>query len=399
MNEKTRDFIEKNLDADVRRLALKGCRDQDVDFELVLRQVAGIQKSRQKLPSWAASDGILYPQHLSLEQCSSEQTARYKASVCQRLIAKPSTLIDLTGGFGVDVSFMSQAFDEAVYVEKQEELFHIVEHNMRLLTKNVRCLLDDGVEVLHRIGHVSMIYMDPARRDDKGSRTYGIAECTPNVLELKEELLDKADVVMLKLSPMLDWQKAVEDLGSRMVSEVHIVSVQNECKELLVVMSRETAAMRLFCVNDDHVWEPFIDEGLSSASAFSSLSSDSAVPVTGDYLYEPNASIMKAGCFKSLVSSFHVSQLESNSHLFVSEKLIDEFPGRKFRIAAITTMNKRELRDALRDIRQANITVRNFPMSVADLRKRLKMGEGGSNYIFATTLAKGLRVLIICQRI
>lgn len=390
MNDNTRDFIEQNLNADIRQLALKGCRDKDVDLDAAIRQIAGRQTARRKLPSWAALDGILYPPHLNMEQCSSEQTARYKAGICS---SHPSskTLVDLTGGFGVDFAFMSEAFDEATYVERISELFAISSANMKILAPKAKCLNEDGLEVLHRLDHVSMIFMDPARRDHHGARTYGISDCTPNVLEIKDELLQKADVVMLKLSPMLDWHKAISDLGEQYIKEVHIVSVQNECKELLIVMQQQPAEPpTVYCVNDDSVFS-YHPSSISSnhISHHSSLI----------YLYEPNASIMKAGCFAEIEQAFEVSQLAPNSHLFASDQAIADFPGRKFRISAVTSMNKQELKQALRDIRQANIAVRNFPMSVADLRKRLKLSEGGNDYIFATTLTEGKKVLIICQHL
>lgn len=390
MNDKTRDFIEQNLNADIRQLALKGCRDKDVDIDVAIRQIAGRQTARRKLPSWAALDGILYPPHLNMEQCSSEQTARYKARICS---SHPSskTLVDLTGGFGVDFAFMSEAFDEATYVERNSELFAISSANMKILAPKAKCLNEDGLEVLHRLDHVSMIFMDPARRDNHGARTYGISDCTPNVLEIKDELLQKADVVMLKLSPMLDWHKAISDLGEQYIKEVYIVSVQNECKELLIVMQQQPAEPpTVYCVNDDSVFS-YHPSSISSnhISHHSSLI----------YLYEPNASIMKAGCFAEIEQAFEVSQLAPNSHLFASDQVIADFPGRKFRISAVTSMNKQELKQALKDIRQANIAIRNFPMSVADLRKRLKLSEGGNDYIFATTLTEGKKVLIICQHL
>ena len=390
MNDKTRNFIEQNLDADIRQLALKGCRDKDVDLDAAIRQIAGRQTARRKLPSWAALDGILYPPHLNMEQCSSEQTARYKAGICSSH-PSPMTLVDLTGGFGVDFAFMSEAFDEATYVERNSELFAISSANMKILAPKAKCLNEDGLEVLHRLDHVSMIFMDPARRDHHGARTYGISDCTPNVLEIKDELLQKADVVMLKLSPMLDWHKAISDLGEQYIKEVHIVSVQNECKELLIVMQQQPAKPpTVYCVNDDSVFS-YHPSSISSnhISHHSSLI----------YLYEPNASIMKAGCFAEIEQAFEVSQLAPNSHLFASDQAIADFPGRKFRVTAVTSMNKQELKQALKDIRQANIAVRNFPMSVADLRKRLKLSEGGNDYIFATTLTEGKKVLIICQHL
>ena len=407
MNEKTRLFIEKNLNADIRQLALQGSKDTEVDLPLALRQIAGRQTARRKLPSWAALDGLLFPPHLNMEQCSSEQTARYKADICRRLLEtlhqSPITnLTDLTGGFGVDFSWMSKVFDEATYVERDSELFAISSHNFGLVNfvNSVKTLNMDGVDYLHQLSHATVIFLDPARRDDKGARTYGIADCTPNVLEIKDELLQKADIVILKLSPMLDWRKTISDLGEQNVREVHIVSVQNECKELLLVLSASQPAppYALFTINllSDGTSQQF--QVSSPSSLHQSLSSLHPLPVTlHQYLYEPNASIMKAGCFQELAQHYGVQPLAPNSHLFVSEQPIADFPGRSFQISAISSMNKKELKTVLSDIHSANITTRNFPLSVADLRKKLKLADGGNVYIFATTLANSQHVLIVCS--
>jgi len=393
MNDKTRNFIEQNLHADIRQLALQGCRDKEVDMPLALSQIAGRQTARRKLPSWAALDGLLYPPHLNMEQCSSEQTARYKATIAKRLLssyATPTSLVDLTGGFGVDFAFMSEAFDEATYVERDAQLFAISSENFKILVKNVKTVNGDGIDFLHGLSHATMIFMDPARRDNHGGRTYGIGDCTPNVLEIKDELLQKADVVMLKLSPMLDWRKAVSDLGEQYVSEVHIVSVQNECKELLIVLQQQPSGpFPVYCVNDDTVF--LYHPSSTSSSEISHLSSFA-------FLYEPNASIMKAGCFDAVCSAFSLRQLAHNSHLLVSDQFVADFPGRSFRVLSISSMNKQELKKLSQTVSQANITVRNFPMTVAELRKKLKINDGGDSYIFATTLADGQRVLIVCEK-
>ena len=391
MNQATIDFIHEHAEADVRQLALQGTKNPEVDLTFALEQIAGRQKAKTKLPSWAAVDGIVYPPHLSMEQCSSEQTARYKA-----LIAGKGTLIvDLTAGFGVDMAFMSQAFQKAIYVERQAPLCAISSENYKLLGLNhIEVICADGIDYLHQLEHADLIFLDPARRDNHGARTYGIADCTPNVLELRDELLEKADRVMLKLSPMLDWRKAVEDLGH--VNEVHIVSVDNECKELLLILSKEEKPLKLFCVNNDQVFEGDQGDWLNERSI-----AEIRVPVpmsSQAYLFEPNASIMKAGCFTLLEQQFNVSQLDKNSHLFVSDKDCSDFPGRRFTIEKTTSMNKRELKTALAGIDKANITVRNFPLSVAELRKRLKLKDGGNLYLFATTLADGQHQLFLCRK-
>ena len=391
MNQATIDFIHEHAEADVRQLAFQGTKNPEVDLSFALEQIAGRQKAKTKLPSWAAVDGIVYPPHLSMEQCSSEQTARYKALIA----GKGALIVDLTAGFGVDMAFMSQGFQKAVHVERQAPLCAISSENYKLLGLNhIEVICADGIDYLHQLEHADLIFLDPARRDDHGARTYGIADCTPNVLELRDELFEKADRVMLKLSPMLDWRKAVEDLGH--VNEVHIVSVDNECKELLLILSKEEKPLKLFCVNNDQVFEGDQGDWLNERSIAEIRVPD---PMSSQaYLFEPNASIMKAGCFTLLEQRFNVSQLDKNSHLFVSDHDISDFPGRRFTIEKTTSMNKRELKTALAGIDKANITVRNFPLSVAELRKRLKLKDGGNLYLFATTLADGQHQLFLCRK-
>lgn len=385
MNQATKDYIKKHAEGDVRQLALQGTKDPEVDLTFALEQIAGRQKAKTKIPSWAEAEGIVYPPHLSMEQCSSEQTARYKASIA----GEGALVVDLTAGFGVDLAYISQGFKKAVHVEQQPQLCAISSENYKVLGLNhVEVVCGDGIDYLHQLDHADLIFLDPARRDEHGGRTYDIADCTPNVLQIRDELLEKADRVMLKLSPMLDWRKAVEDLGN--VSEVHIVSVDNECKELLLMMEKEEKSLKVVCVNNESVFE---------VGTFRLPLTPSNLRGERRYLFEPNASVMKAGCFGELQSRFPVMQLDKNSHLFVSDKDIDDFPGRRFIIERTTSMNKHDLKAALEDISKANITVRNFPMSVAELRKRLKLKEGGEVFIFATTVEGEGHQLFICRKI
>lgn len=383
-NRKTLDFIKEHINDDVSQLALRGSKEPEVDMGYALNQIAGHQKAKTKIPSWSATDGMVYPPHLAMEQCSSEATARYKA----RIAGQGQLFVDLTAGFGVDMAFISQGFKRAIHVERQEQLCAISSHNFTLLGLNhIEVVCGDGVAYLHTMPHADLIYIDPARRDEHGARTYGIADCTPNVLELLDEMLEKADRLMIKLSPMLDWQKAVADVG--LVREVHIVSVDNECKELLLVVSKAEASLKVFCVNNDEVFEYDPQE----KAPYTTI-----IPEIPHFLYEPNASVMKAGCFDWVAQQYGLSQLDKNSHLFVSDIEADSFPGRQFMIEKIVSMNKRELKDALEGIDRANITVRNFPMSVAELRKRLRLKDGGDLYIFATTVSSQGHQLFICRK-
>ena len=399
----TQEFITQNLDADIRDLALRHAGRTDIDLHYALDQIAGRRTAQTKLPTWAATDGIIYPPHISREQCSSEQTAMYKAKVAQRLIAElpvlpvlppnPTTLIDLTGGFGVDFSFLAPLFDKAVYIERQSHLCDLSRHNMAALgITQAETVCGDCAQIIEEISHATLIYADPARRSASGSRTFAISDCTPDVLTMKETLLDKADFTMLKLSPMLDWRKAAADMGSH-VGEVHIVSAGNECKELLLIMSRKfTGLERIYCVNDDQTFS-FTPSQTSQQSLTSQLS-----PAPPAYLYEPNASLMKAGCFALIAQRYACRPVSRDSHLFLSSEPIPSFPGRGFAIRAITTMNKRELKAALGGTGRANVSVRNFPMTADALRKKLKLKDGGDTYIFGTTTADSRHVLIICEK-
>ena len=396
MNEATLNYVRQHADDDVRQLALRGCKDSAVDLPLALQQIQGRQTARSKLPSWAAIEGVVYPTRLSMEQCSSEATARYKAQIVNSKSVN-CQLVDLTGGFGVDLAFMAQAFDRAVYIERDAALCAIAETNMPLVsTTPVQIVCGDGLDYLRTIDHCGMLYLDPARRDTNGNRTYALADCTPNVIPLVDDLLSKADTVMLKLSPMLDWRKAVSDLGPGHVAEVHIVAVDNECKELLIIMRREAAPLRIVCADIEYgsidSWSSGVPTTLSSELL------NSRTPELPIFLYEPNAAIMKSGCFAALARDFAVVPLAHDSHLFTADRLISNFPGRRFRITATTTMNKRDLRSTLRGITRANITVRNFPLSADQLRKRLKLADGGQLYLFATTLADGQHCLLLCEK-
>ena len=493
MNQATLDFIRQHQDDDVRQLAFLGSKYPEVDMPFALDQIRGRKMARVKLPRWASIDDIIYPPHISMEQCSSEQTALYKAELAARLLGlSPSSsengeekekesenasnlhlseicefagkgavdsefakneatckkqqilteseenvneikeephegdfseeigFVDLTGGFGVDFSYIASRLGvKSMYVERQAHLCEAAKENFgRLGLKNAIVKNGDGIEVLHSFASkkeaaaseslgitedqpqsllktklgLKLIFIDPARRDDAGNKVVSLKDCTPDVTLLQEEMLSKADYVIIKLSPMLDWHRAVSELNC--VKEVHIISVSNECKELLLVLSaRNMGNLRIYCVNDA---QSFVCDELDMES-----SSVKIAPFTLEemqYLYEPNASLMKAGCFGVLSERYDARMLSKNSHLFVSREPIAVFPGRSFRIIAISSFNKKELKRHLSGITKANIATRNFPLSVAELRKRLKLKDGGETYIFATTLSDESHVLVITEK-
>ena len=496
MNQTTLDFIRQHQDDDVRQLAFLGSKYPEVDMPFALDQIRGRKMARVKLPRWASIDGIIYPPHISMEQCSSEQTALYKAELAARLLGlSPSSsengeekemesenasnlhlseicefagkgaadsefakneatckkqqilteskenvneikeephegdfseetgFVDLTGGFGVDFSYIASRLGvKSMYVERQAHLCEAAKENFeRLGLKNVSVKNGDGIEVLHSFASkkddaasaddslgiiydqplsllktklgLKLIFIDPARRDDAGNKVVSLKDCTPDVSLLQEEMLSKADYVIIKLSPMLDWHRAVSELNC--VQEVHIISVNNECKELLLVLSARNMGgnLRIYCINDA---QSFVCD--ESDMETSSVKIAPSTLEEMQYLYEPNASLMKAGCFGVLSGRYDARMLSKNSHLFVSMEPIEDFPGRSFRIIAISSFNKKELKRHLSGITKANIATRNFPLSVAELRKRLKLKDGGETYIFATTLSDESHVLMITEK-
>lgn len=508
MNQATLDFIRQHQDDDVRQLAFLGSKYPEVDMPFALDQIRGRKMARTKLPRWASIDGIIYPPHISMEQCSSEQTALYKAELAARLLGlSPSSsengeekekesenasnlhlseicefagkgavdsefakneatckkqqiltelkenvneikeephegdfseetgFVDLTGGFGVDFSYIASRLGvKSMYVERQAHLCEAAKENFgRLGLKNAIVKNGDGIEVLHSFASkkeaatsdslgitedqsqsllktnlgLKLIFIDPARRDDAGNKVVSLKDCTPDVTLLQEEMLSKADYVIIKLSPMLDWHRAVSELSH--VREVHIISVNNECKELLLVLSarnmdemeassadrevKHAGNLRIYCVNDA---QSFVCDELDMESSPVKIAPSTFEEM--QYLYEPNASLMKAGCFSVLSERYGARMLSKNSHLFVSMEPIEDFPGRSFRIIAISSFNKKELKRYLSGITKANIATRNFPLSVAELRKRLKLKDGGETYIFATTLSNESHVLVITEK-
>lgn len=436
MNQATQDFICQHQDDDVRQLAFLGSKYPEVDMPFALDQIRGRKMARVKLPRWASLEGIIYPPHISMEQCSSESTALYKAELAARLLGLPASsfgiemkaeneieFVDLTGGFGVDFSYIAARLGvKSMYVERQAHLCEAAKENFgRLGLKNAIVKNGDGIEVLHsflpkkddaastddslgitydqplsllktNLG-LKLIFIDPARRDDAGNKVVSLKDCTPDVTILQEEMLSKADYVIIKLSPMLDWHRAISELSH--VREVHIISVNNECKELLLVLSARNMGenLRIYCVNDA---QSFVCE--ESDMETSSVKIAPSTLEEMQYLYEPNASLMKAGCFGVLSDRYDARMLSKNSHLFVSQAPIEAFPGRSFRIIAVSSFNKKELKRHLAGITKANIATRNFPLSVAELRKRLKLKDGGETYIFATTLNDESHVLVITEK-
>ena len=385
----TKQFIKDHLHDDVRELALKYHDNAKVDMALALRQIEARQLLRNKVPLWSANEDLLFPPHLSIEQCSSEATAQYKASLLQG-----NTFVDLTGGLGVDCFFISRNFQHADYVEQNPELCVLAEHNFSSLRGakrrgNLPRVNNDTAEnYLSGCEPVDCIFLDPARRDTYGRKTVSIADCTPNVIALQDLLLTKAHRVMVKLSPMLDISKALQEL--KHVKEVHVVAVANECKELLFILEQDDNEVPMFtCVNlsSDQPAVSFTQEEERNASV--RLAAE-----VSSYLYEPNAALMKAGCFRLLTQRYHLSKLHPNSHLYTSDQLINGFPGRIFKVEGWAPYNKKLKQTLLAGVEKASIATRNFPLSVAELRKTWKIADGDQVFLFATTISQEKMIVV-----
>lgn len=415
-------YIARHRTDDVRALALKKA-PEGIDALWCLQQIEGWQQARRKLPRWAATEGVWFPPRISMEQCSSEATALYKQRVVERLLseAERDLLADFTGGFGIDFSYMASSFRKAVYVEMQPHLCDIARHNFDLLgmhhavVVNDRSPIDLALYAAEACPSHTLVYLDPARRDDVGRKVVALEDCTPNVVALQDELRRCARFVVLKLSPMLDITQAVRQL--RNVSQVHVVSVQGECKEVLLVIDNgersegvtyHCADLRLDAhdVSGGNECFSVLGNDVSGGNeCFSVLGNDERVvpdiwsgQYEARYLYEPNASVLKAGVQDYLCQHLGVAKLHAMSNLFVSEQYVEGFPGRAFRIEQIGDFSKAGLKQMLSGIAKANLTVRNFPATVAELRKRLKLKEGGDVYLFATTLHDGKHAIIRARK-
>ena len=387
--DEVQQFIEEHLNEPPASLMFKASRYPHLPMQQVVEQVVSKRKAKYKIPEWFATRGIVYPPRLSMEQCSSQVTAEYKAS-----LVKGDTMVDLTGGFGIDSYFLSKSFQKAHYVERYTHLVELANHNFSQLKAHhinihqfqARTFLDSLLDP------VDLIFLDPARRDAENKKVVLLADCEPVVVQLMPLLRQKARTIMIKTSPMLDIKKALADLGG--ATAVHVVADRNEVKELLFVINvaDEVGEPEIHCQN-------FIGNELESFTF--SYEQEAAIQTeldeVGQYLYEPNASILKAGAFKSITRDFALKKLHSNTHLYTASEAWLSFPGRIFKVLDKISLNKKHLRKALPDMK-ANITVRNYPMTVAQIRKKTGLMEGGEDYLIGLTDIKGPKV-VHCARL
>lgn len=393
-----RQFILKNEEADLHQLALKVHLFPDLSMPLIISQITARQKAKVKLPSFYTCENIIYPTMLSLEQCSSEKSATYKAN-----LLKGNLLIDLTGGFGVDTYFLSKHFRKVIYVEKNTALTKIAKHNFQVLkADNVEVINSDSVHFLTDFeGRADCIYLDPARRDIANRKVVKLDDCEPNVLEIMPLLAEKVKQIVLKTSPMLDIDLAVGELNKTVSKEVNIkilvLAVENECKEVVYLIQNESKQVGNFLsyqtinFSKNQVQQFDFDR-------FTEHNADINYTLPQAYLYEPNVAILKAGGFKSVALRYNLTKLHANSHLYTSTNLVTNFAGRVFRIQAITKLDKKGLKQYLPESK-ANIAVRNFPLSVAEIRKKMNIKEGGDIYLFATTDCESKKIVLVCTKI
>lgn len=407
-------FIASHRSEPLDKLAFALSKRSDIDARYVLQQIEGWQRLRTKVPTWAAQDALQYPPRISLEQCSGEPAARYKASVAERICEDRDAFADLTGGLGVDFSFMASLFRRAVYVEHNAELVQLARHNFPLLgLETAEIFQMEAEEWLRRQQEsFSLLYLDPARRDAVGRKTVALADCTPDVTLLLPRLFELAPRIMLKLSPLFDLTQAERQLGA--VVEAHFVESGGECRELLLILAQKTMnsseeignPCRIICRTD------ICDESSSLTGgqegdffSFTRAEEAAANPEyavgldDAEYLYEPSPAILSAGAFRLIATRYGLKKLSPQSHLYVSSQLLSIFPGRKYRILRHSTFSRSELSRFKAGVRAAGLTVRGFPASVRDLRKRLGINEGGTEQWFAATLADGIHRLIAAHRL
>lgn len=390
MNERilhkgVQEYIDANLKSDIHKLILKGNPFSEITVQELANQIISKLKCEKKLPSWFNTKNIYYPPKLNLEQTSSEVTANYKSN-----LISGQNIIDLTGGFGVDSYYFSKHFNSVIHCEINSELSEIANHNFTTLeATNIQTISENGIEYLQNTKeNFDCIYIDPSRRDDVKGKVFLLEDCEPNVPDNIELLFEKSKTILLKVSPILDITSAINELS--FVKEIHIIAVNNDVKELLFLLEKDYES-KIEIKTTNFSKKEVINFGFIYNSE---IVSKYELPL--EYLYEPNAAILKSGGFHQITSNFDVYKLHQHSHLYTSNDLIS-FPGRSFKVNAILSYDKKKIRKVIKD-GKANITTRNFPKTVAQIRKELKLKDGGTSYLFFTTNLNNELICILCEK-
>lgn len=388
LESKVQAYIRENENANTAQLILKGSPFAGITPAEIAQQIIARKKAKKKLPIWYETKQIYFPPEINLEQTSSQITAQYKASLVQG-----KKLIDLTGGFGIDSFFFSELIEEVTHVEQNKELSQIAKHNFKQLStkENTTFICGNSLDYLtHSSHHYDTIFIDPARRNELGGKVFRLQDCEPDVLSNLKLLKEKSNLLLIKTAPLLDIQLGLKELES--VKEIHIVGVQNEVKELLWIIHPNTspAQIKLICKNftqeNVETFEAFINEETQAKAKY-------ALPQ--QFLYEPNATLLKAGFFQLIAEKFQLKKIAQHSHLYTSEELIS-FPGRSFEVIEIIPFSKKAMKSWSN--KKANITTRNFPISVENIRKKFKIKDGGEDYLFFTTTQAGDKIAIHTQK-
>ncbi|MFA0961692.1 SAM-dependent methyltransferase [Roseivirga sp. BDSF3-8] len=386
-NKEVQDWLGAHENEQVTSLLLKGSPFPGIDARVLASQIEGRQKAKKKLPQWyEGRRGLLWPARISLEQCSSEATALYKAS-----LVKGQRMADLTGGMGVDVFYMGHSFSESHYVEEQSALFDITRHNLTALGATTACHRGDGMAWLKdQATPFDLLYLDPARRDEHKQKVIRLQDYSPDITAYLPMLREKSDALLIKVSPMADLSELQRQIDLPII--FHVVAVDNECKEILLLIGNSSATGGVVTVN--------IAGGAEQIETFAlaeEANTTFSLGLPESYLYEPNAAIMKAGVFRATANRYGLQKLHENSHLYTSGKLIADFPGRTFKINEVVSPTYKALKGVLPDLR-GNLSTRNFPMRVEALKKKLRLNDGPDVFLFATTLVNGQKALLITEK-
>lgn len=385
-------FIREHLTDDTNKLLLSASLFPDIDVPFAVDQILSRRQIQQKLPSWYDHEDLIYPSRLSTEQCSSEQTALYK----QQLL-KGTTFCDLTGGLGIDTWYFSQQANSAVYVERFPEYCEAARQNFDALqSRNIQILNADAREVAGTL-KADTFYIDPARRAECNKRVFALTDCEPDILQLKPLLLEHAQRVIVKVSPMADIEETLRLLPE--TREVHVLAVKNECKELLFVLENNQPSLSPIKIQAVNLQPKAVPQVFAFSPEEEKEAGQQLTDRIGNFLYEPNAALLKSGAFKLIACRYGLYKLHRHSHLYTSDTFCPEFPGRSFRVSEIIAFSGKQIKSLGKQIPQANLTVRNFPLSVAELRKRCNIKEGGDIYLFATTLSNEHKVLIKADKV
>ena len=380
------DFINKNLNEDTSKLAFKKNPFPEVNYSVLINQIIAKKKAKDKLPTWFSNENIIYPEKISIEQTSSETTAKYKAS-----LVSGEKLIDCTGGFGIDDYYFSKQFKTVIHCELNADLSKIVKHNFEVLkANNIECYQGDSTQILEQLNQkFDCIYIDPSRRNDAKGKVFMLADCLPNVVDLQDFYYQFTDTILIKTAPILDLHAGLLELKN--VAEIHIVAVENEVKELLWKIEKNfNKAPEIIAVNIEK-------EKQTITKIESSKSYSARYSLPKKYLYEPNASLMKSGGFESVSELFTVEKLHQHSHLYTSDEIID-FPGRKFQIDAIVPFQKKEISQHIQG-KKMNVSTRNFPIKPEEIKKKYKITDGGTIFAFFTTNINNEKIILLCTKL